>query len=70
MEKQIIRWTYWLGVLSAVVAMVWRALNTLGIGVPLMLTPGTTIWYLSFYKAALLFLLVSIATAQMASSQK
>ena len=70
MEKNIVRWTYWLGVICTFVAIAWRGLNTLGLGMPRMLTPGTTVWYLSFYKAALLFFLGSIASAQLVASQK
>ena len=68
MEKSILRWSYWLGVISAVIALVWRAINVaLGLhpaGVAVI--PGQTIWYMSFYKAALLFLLVAVASANYA----
>jgi hypothetical protein len=59
MEKYIIRWSYWLGVISFLVAIVWRVLivavgKSLGFG-------GLT--YMSFYKGALLLLSTAIATA-------
>jgi hypothetical protein len=56
------RWSYWLGLLSAVIALVMRAFNAIGIFLPGTVIQGTTIWYMSFYKAALLFLLINIAT--------
>ena len=62
MEKQIVKWSYWLGLLSALIALVLRGLNALGLFIP-TLVQGRTIWYMSFYKAALLFLLIAIATA-------
>jgi hypothetical protein len=68
MEKYILRWSYWLGLASFAVALVWRGLNSLGIGLPWSLTAGRTIWYMSFYKAGLMFLLVAIATANHAWS--
>lgn len=72
MEKHVVRWTYLLGVACALVAVVWRALNALGWGVPYMVAPGQTVYYMSFYKGAFLFLLLSIAAANYATykSQK
>ncbi len=68
MEKHILQWSYWLGIASFAVAVAWRGLNALGIWLPAGVTLGHTIWYMSFYKAGLLFLLVAIATANCASS--
>ncbi len=72
MEKYIITSSYWLGLASAVIALVTRALNLFGIWVPQTVEQGRTVWYMSFYKGALLFLLISIATANYtwARSQK
>jgi len=61
-EKHIVKWSYWLGLLSAVVALVLRGLNALEFLLPKVMQ-GRTIWYMSFYKGALLFLLIAIATA-------
>ena len=66
MEKQIVTVSYWLGILSSLIAIVLRALNIFGILVPTVVHQGTTIWYMSFYKGALLFFLVAIATARYA----
>lgn len=74
MEKQLVRWTFLLGMLCMVIAIVWRGLNALGAGfygtqpVPPLL--GQSIWYMSFYKAALLFFIASIAAGGYASSQR
>ncbi len=63
MEKHIITWSYWLGLASVVVALVLRAFNAFGIWLPQTLAQGRTVWYMSFYKGALLFFLIAIATA-------
>ncbi len=63
MKKHIYTWSYWLGLVSAVIALTMRAFNALGVFLPGTVIQGTTIWYMSFYKAALLFFLINIATA-------
>ncbi len=63
MNKHIDTWSYWLGLVSAVIALTMRAFNALGVLLPGTVVQGTTIWYMSFYKAALLFFLINIATA-------
>jgi hypothetical protein len=63
MKKYIDRWSYWLGLASAVIALAMRAFNAFGVLLPGTVVQGITIWYMSFYKAALLFLLIDIATA-------
>jgi len=72
MEKQIRTWSYWLGLVSAVIAVVLRALNAVGLLLPEVVKQGQTIWYMSFYKGALLFFVISVATASYtwAGSQK
>jgi hypothetical protein len=62
-KKHIDKWSYWLGVGSATIALVMRTFNAFGIWIPMHVVQGITIWYMSFYKAALLFLLVNIATS-------
>jgi hypothetical protein len=66
MEKHVVRWTYLLGVACVVIALVWRALNVFGWGIPYIMVPGQTLYYMSAYKAAFLLLLTSIATANYA----
>ncbi|HEY1472264.1 MAG TPA: hypothetical protein VGF61_24710 [Candidatus Acidoferrum sp.] len=72
MEKIICRVTYWLGIASLVIALIWRALNGIGMGMLKAAVPGQTIYYMSFYKASLLFFVVLIASASYAwlNSQK
>ncbi len=72
MKTHILAWSYRLGLASAVIALVLRAFNALGLWLPRMVTQGVTIWYMSFFKGALLFLLICIATANYswAHSQK
>ena len=71
MEKRITEWSYWLGILCVVVALIWRGLNTLGLfGADIR--AAQTIWHTTVYKAAILFLVTAIATANYtwARSQK
>lgn len=64
MEKQIVIGSYWLGIASTVIALVMRTLNAFGMLLPpATAKAGETIWYMSFYKGALLFFLVAIATS-------
>ena len=70
MEKHIVKWSYWLGMVSAVIALFLRALNTFGIWTPIAVAQGRTIWYMSFYKGALLFFLIAIATANQIWSRR
>jgi hypothetical protein len=58
MEKHILRWSYWLGIVSVVVAVVWRVVVAL---VGRLDVRGLD--YMTAYKAGLLLLLVAIATA-------
>jgi hypothetical protein len=69
MEKQILRYSYWLGIASAMVAMLWRLANQFGI---FMVTyvPGTSFGYMTVYKGAVLLLLVSAATALYVQQQE
>ena len=67
MEKRIVTWSYWLGMLSVLMALVLRFLNMLGLVRTTIIEQGRTLWYMSFYKGALLFFLVAIATASYAS---
>ncbi len=62
MKKYIETWSYWLAILSALIALVMRAFNAFGMFLPGTVIQGTTIWYMSFYKGAVLFTLINIAT--------
>jgi hypothetical protein len=66
-EKQTVTVCYWLGLLSSLIALGLRALNIFGTLSPGVVQQGRTIWYMSFYKGALLFFLIAIATASYAS---
>jgi hypothetical protein len=63
MEKLIAHWSYWLGIACLVIAVMWRTVNAFGLWLPLNVTPGHTIWYLSFFHASILFFATTIATA-------
>jgi hypothetical protein len=62
-KKHIDRWSYWLGIASATIALVMRTFNAFGVWIPAHVVHGVTIWYMSFYKATFLFLVVNIATS-------
>ncbi len=61
MEKQLAKWSYWLGLACAVMALIIRALNAVGVFFDFL--PGSNLGYMSFYKASFLLLAVAIATA-------
>ncbi|HEV8384380.1 MAG TPA: hypothetical protein VGQ11_05865 [Candidatus Acidoferrales bacterium] len=68
MQKKILEYCYWLGLLCMVVAIVWRAVDaTKFLSHPLQVLSVT---YLSFYKAALLFLVGAIATQSFISGKR
>jgi hypothetical protein len=67
LQKQIVTWSYWLGLLNSLIALGLRTLNAFGILAPTVVRQGKTIWYMSFFKGALLFFLIAIATASYAS---
>ena len=69
MEKKILNYSYWLGVVSVLIAIIWRAANFAGYFIATVV-PGVTISYMSFFKAALLFLMIAIATAGMILAEK
>jgi hypothetical protein len=71
-KNLILDWSYWLGLASAVIALALRSLNAVGLLLPQVVAQGRTIWYMSFFKGALLFLVISVATANYswAHSQK
>lgn len=67
MGNHIVRWSYWIGVACAVIAVIARVLNL--IGAPLLLFPtrGNPVGYRTFLDGALLFFVISIATAEHAA---
>jgi hypothetical protein len=66
-EKQIVTGSYWLGLLCSLIALGLRSLTALGIMSPTVVQQGNNLWYMTFYKGALLFFLIAIATASYAS---
>ena len=63
MEKHIVRWSYWLGVVCVALALVTRALNVLGVARNVFTGQGQPISYHSFVDGALLFFVTAIATS-------
>ena len=66
MERQILHWSYWLGLACLIIAVVWRVANVFGLAL------SNSIFPLTFYKGSLLLLVAAIASASYASfkSQK
>lgn len=60
MEKNLAKWTYWLGVACALISVIIRGLNGIGLYFDF---PGLNLGHMSFYKASLLLLAVAIATS-------
>ena len=67
MEKHMFRWSYWLGIASLVIAVLWKGLNAFGLGLPMLFTRDQSISYLTFYKASLLLFVAAIASANYAT---
>jgi hypothetical protein len=63
MKKHIIRYSYWLGVLSFLLALLTRALDILGLPLGNIVTKGNAVGYRTFLDGSLLFFLTAIATA-------
>ena len=62
MEKQISRWSYFLGIAGVVVAVGWRLLTLFGL-VPKGLTSTShTLTYNTVMQGAVLLLIITIAT--------
>jgi hypothetical protein len=59
MQKMIFQCSYWLGILCVGVAVVLRMMVALRLGVSQQITT----WYGSFYRGALLLLVIAIASA-------
>jgi hypothetical protein len=62
MGKHIITWSYWLGALCAVLALLTRTFDVLGVKYLGFATRGNSVGYHSFMDGALFFLVISIAT--------
>jgi len=63
MVKYIAVTSYWLGVVCAMVSVIARICDALGIVFVRILTRGNTIDFRSFLDAGLLFLFIAIASA-------
>ncbi len=68
MEKHIATWSYWLGIVSAVVALVSQGLGAVGALLHSPALLNLSIFHASFYMPAILFFLVAIATGSHISS--
>lgn len=66
MEKRLVSVSYWLGLLSSLIAMALWALSVLGRLTQNWVLVSSVGWFESFYKGAILFFLIAIATASYA----
>ena len=69
MVKQIVTLSYWLGLLSFLIALALRALNVFGIQLFSTAHPERALGYMSFFKGALLFFIIAIATVSYAQAR-
>ena len=69
MEKKILQYSYWLGAVSLVIAVVWRAINVMGYGFTAY-SQATGVNYMTFFKGALLLLVLCVATGAYSSAGK
>lgn len=60
--EHIIKWSYWLGALCAVLALLTRALNVVGVNFLTFSTRGNPIGYRTFLDGTIFLLVISIAT--------
>ena len=70
MDKHVVRWSYLLCLVCFLVALLWRAASAFNLLSTAPIMPGVTVYYMSFYKAGLMFALISIATASYAQMMK
>ena len=63
MGNHIVKLSYWLGALCAVLALVARATNMFGIRFLAFTTRGSSIDYRTYLDGAILLFVISIATA-------
>jgi len=63
LHKQIGRWSYFLGVGGAVAAVVWRLLTLAGLVPKTLIGENHGLSYEVLLKGAVLFLLITVATA-------
>ncbi len=68
-EKYLVRWSYWLGIACALVALIWRGL--FAVGIPERISyDDRAVGYAGFFNGALLFLLIATATASYVSATR
>ena len=65
MEKNLLAWSYWLGLSCFVVAILWKALLFAGLGKESI----RGIYAMTFYRGGAFFLLLAIATTCLAWSK-
>jgi hypothetical protein len=66
MEKLIARWSYWLGIVCLVVAVIWRIATAFGLWMASNVTRENPIGYWSFFHASILLFVAAIATTSCA----
>lgn len=66
MGKHVIRWSYWLGAILAILALIARGLNMIGLNPLAFTTRGNEVSYHTFVEGAVLFFVISIATSSYA----
>ena len=69
MAKKLVEWSYFAGLVCAVIAIAWRGLAALGLGPVEISFRGGIVGTITLFKAAVLLLVVAIASANYLWSQ-
>ncbi len=68
MEKKILVYSYWLGMLCVALALLWRGASAFGFSGAAL--TRLTLGYMTFFKGALLFLITAMATSAYQSGNR
>jgi hypothetical protein len=70
LEKQISLLSYWLGLVCVVLSVALRALAAVGISIRTGIPGGLSFSYLTFFRGAMMLLLLTIATATLSWAKR
>lgn len=70
MEKNVIKWSYWLGVVCSVIAVLTRTCGLVGLNLSAFPQIGSSVVYQRFVDRAFFFFIISIATETYMRSRK
>jgi hypothetical protein len=70
LEKQIFLLSYWLGVVCVVLCVILRLLAEVGVSIHTGIAGGVSFSYLTFFRGAMMLLLLTIATATLSWAKR